>query len=84
MKLLHFNSFFGVDPSAIYSLFQDLCEKFPDVVLKDVFMTLKWLKLYETHPVTVRQWGYCKVHITPKMIRIHQTYSRPVQKDRPL
>lgn len=43
-----FKSFFGPDPRAIKDLFNDLEDDFPDIVYKEVMMTLNWLKLCES------------------------------------
>ncbi len=34
IKLLHFPSFFDTEPPAIYALFEDLCEKYPRIIIQ--------------------------------------------------
>ncbi len=53
IKLLCFASFFVVKPTAINAFFQNLHEKYPHVIFQYVFMTLKWLKFYETCHVMI-------------------------------
>ncbi len=63
LSIAMFYFLFGVEPPAIYALFQNLCEKHPHITFQYVFMALNWLKLYKTCPFMAGQWGFCEEHI---------------------
>ena len=45
MNIDRFKAFFGPEPRTVKDLFHDLKEKYPDIIYRDVMMTMNWLKL---------------------------------------
>lgn len=46
-----FKSFYGVEPSTVSPIFDDLRNEYPDINFKVALMTMQWLFLYPTYPV---------------------------------
>jgi hypothetical protein len=46
-----FRAYFGVGPKALSELYSDLATLMPKIDIKEFFLTLSWLKLYETESV---------------------------------
>ena len=51
-----FRSFYGVGPKAVTSILKDLENKV-DMEVSHFFMTLNWLRLYDTEHVLSGRWG---------------------------
>jgi hypothetical protein len=62
-----FKSFYGPCPTTAVPFFLDLKDAFPDVVFKELLMTLNWFKIYDTQHVLSGRWGYCEEFIGPKV-----------------
>ena len=45
LNIDRFKAFFGPEPRTVRDLFYDLQEKYPDIIFRDVLMTMNWLKL---------------------------------------
>jgi hypothetical protein len=58
LNMQHFRSHFGIGPEAIIDIIANMTNGKRDTLLKDLMMTLCWLKLYETEHVTSGRWGY--------------------------
>ena len=62
LNLKRFRAHFGIDPNAIIAIIKDLKIDVTDVKtnkqMKQVMMTLCWLKLYETEHVMAGRWGF--------------------------
>ncbi len=54
----HFRSHFGIGPEAFIDIIAEMTNGKRDTLLKDLIMTLCWLKLYETEHVMSGRWGY--------------------------
>ena len=63
-----FKSFYGVEPTTISPILQDLKDEYPDVSFKDSLMTMNWLYLYDTYPVLSGRWKYCEETIGSRVI----------------
>lgn len=45
LNIDRFKAFFGPEPRTVKDLLYDLKEKYPDIIYRDVMMTMNWLKL---------------------------------------
>mmetsp|Transcript_4342 Transcript_4342/g.9641 ORF Transcript_4342/g.9641 Transcript_4342/m.9641 type:complete len:455 (+) Transcript_4342:92-1456(+) len=63
-----FKSFYGVEPSTVSPIFDDLRNEYPDINFKVALMTMQWLFLYPTYPVLSGQWKWCEEFIGAKVI----------------
>jgi len=59
-----FKAWYGVEPRTVSRFCEDLFEKYPSTKYRDVFMTLSWLKNYNTFHVMASTWG-CEEYIGP-------------------
>ena len=58
LNMQRFRSHFGIGPEAIIDVIAGMTNGKRDTLLKDLMMTLCWLKLYETEHVMSGKWGY--------------------------
>ena len=62
LNLKRFRAHYGIDPNAIIAIVKDLKINAKDMKtnkeLKQVMMTLCWLKLYKTEHVMAGRWGF--------------------------
>ena len=70
-----FVAFYGVPNTALTPLFIDVMDRYPDTIMKDLLMTVNWLKGYDTHEVLAGRWGYCEEYIAPRV----KEYARKIQ-----
>ena len=75
-NIMRFKAFFGVPPTTVAALLNDLRDDNPNIIYKECLMTMNWLYCYETLPVLVGRWGYCENSIGTKVIK----YAKMVQK----
>ena len=62
-----FQAFYGVEPTTISPIFEDLKIEYPDTCFKDALMTFNWLNLYDTYPVLSGRWKRCEEYIGSKV-----------------
>jgi hypothetical protein len=70
-----FVAFYGVPHTALTPLFIDVKDRYPNTIMKDLLMTVNWLKGYDTHEVLAGRWGYCEEYIAPRV----KEYARKIQ-----
>ncbi len=58
LNMQSFGSHFGIGPEAIMDIIANMTNGNRDTLLKDLMMTLCWLKIYETMHVMSGRWGY--------------------------
>jgi hypothetical protein len=77
-RLRRFRSHYGVGPDAIAALLSDLKRLQPEKThnVSSLFMTILWLKLYETEEVMAGRWGfgeeYCRNTVKEYISRIQK------------
>jgi hypothetical protein len=57
LKIRRFRAFFGIGPKAMKALFDDLYNILPEIDSTTFFLTINWLKLYDTEHVLSGRWG---------------------------
>ena len=70
-----FVAFYGVPNTTLTPLFIDVMDRYPNTIMKDLLMTVNWLKGYDTHEVLAGRWGYCEEYIAPRV----KEYARKIQ-----
>ena len=70
-----FVAFYGVPPTSLAPFFNEIKNKYPDIIMKDLLMTVNWLKAYDTHEVLAGRWGYSEEYIAPRV----KGYARKIQ-----
>ena len=63
-----FKAFFGVEPTTVAPIFQDLKKEYPKIGFKYALMTLNWYYLYDTYPVLSGRWKYCEETIGKQLM----------------
>lgn len=58
LNIDRFTGHYGTGPKTIQAMLIDLTNEYPDIVIKNVLMTLYWLKTYVTQHVMSGTWGY--------------------------
>jgi hypothetical protein len=63
-----FKAFFGVEPTTVAPIFQDLKKEYPNIGFRYALMTLNWYYLYDTYPVLSGRWKYCEETIGKQLM----------------
>jgi hypothetical protein len=67
LNIERFKAHYGVEPQVVQAIFGDIKDEFPTFKLDDFFMTLNWLKLYDTEHVLSGRWGHCEEIVRKKV-----------------
>ena len=69
-KTTWFKAFYGVEPSTVAAVFEDVRSVSSCVTIKNLLMTMNWLFLYETYPVLSGRWKIAEETIAKQVVAI--------------
>lgn len=68
-KIVWFKAFYGVEPSTVAAIFEDIrYDADRRVSAKGLLMALNWLFLYETYPVLSGRWKFSEEYIAKSVV----------------
>lgn len=75
-----FKAFYGVEHTTAAPYFADLRREYPELIYKDLFMTMNWLCLYDTYPILSVRWGYCEEYVGKKVMSCAEKMAEVARK----
>jgi len=66
-NILRFKSWYGVEPTTLLPIYNDVRKNHPDIDGKCFLMGMNWLTVYHVYPVMAGIWGYGEEFIGKKV-----------------